>query len=167
MKETKGTLYFFCGKMGAGKSTRSRQLAAAENAVLISEDDWLSALYPGQINNFADYRQYSTRLAALIDAHVIQLLETGTKVVLDFPGNTIRQRRRLAGLAEAAGASSLLIYLQASDATCLEQISRRRIEQPERARFDTEAVFAEVTSYFQEPTESEGLDIRLVECDLP
>jgi len=36
-----GTLYFFCGKMGAGKSTKSKQLAKEKNAVLLSEDSGL------------------------------------------------------------------------------------------------------------------------------
>lgn len=49
---SKGTLIFFCGKMGAGKSTLSRQLAEAENCILISEDAWLAALYPDEIKDF-------------------------------------------------------------------------------------------------------------------
>jgi len=38
--DTKGTLIFFCGKMGAGKTTQSLRLAQELNAVLISEDEW-------------------------------------------------------------------------------------------------------------------------------
>ncbi|HHY50497.1 MAG TPA: ATP-binding protein [Alphaproteobacteria bacterium] len=58
----KGTLIFFCGKMAAGKSTLSARLAREMNAIRISEDDWLSALYPEEINDFGDYRKYSSRL---------------------------------------------------------------------------------------------------------
>jgi len=42
-------LFFFCGKKGAGKSTKSKIVAAENNAVLISVDDWLSAHSPSQI----------------------------------------------------------------------------------------------------------------------
>ncbi|WP_145974153.1 AAA family ATPase, partial [Thalassobacter stenotrophicus] len=42
---TNGTLIFFCGKMGAGKSTLAKRLAEEKGAVLISEDDLLSKLY--------------------------------------------------------------------------------------------------------------------------
>ncbi|MCB2183772.1 MAG: ATP-binding protein [Desulfobulbaceae bacterium] len=35
----KGTLFFFCGKMGAGKSTYSKNLANELSAVFLSEDD--------------------------------------------------------------------------------------------------------------------------------
>jgi shikimate kinase len=38
---TTGT--FFCGKMGAGKTTLSRSIARERKAVLISEDEWLAA----------------------------------------------------------------------------------------------------------------------------
>jgi len=41
-----GKLIFFCGKMGAGKSTKSKEFASESNAVLLSEDEWLSILYP-------------------------------------------------------------------------------------------------------------------------
>ncbi|MCB1148027.1 MAG: AAA family ATPase, partial [Leptospiraceae bacterium] len=44
-----GTLIFFCGKMGAGKSTLAKQIAEEINGILFSEDDWLAALYPTEI----------------------------------------------------------------------------------------------------------------------
>ena len=53
--DTKGTLIFFCGKMGAGKTTLSLQPAQELNAVLISEDDWLASLYPNEIKDFNEY----------------------------------------------------------------------------------------------------------------
>jgi len=41
----------------------------------------------------------------------------------------------------------------------LVQIAQRRNEQPERAAFDTEATFIEVTKFFEAPEASEGLNI--------
>ncbi len=38
--------------MGAGKSTKSKQLAIEKHVVLLSEDEWLSSLYPNQITSF-------------------------------------------------------------------------------------------------------------------
>ena len=46
---TNGTLIFFCGKMGAGKSTLARKVAEEKGAVLIREDDLLSKLYAEKI----------------------------------------------------------------------------------------------------------------------
>lgn len=57
-----GTLVFFCGKMGAGKSTKALEMTRDIDAIVISEDDWLAKLYPEEINNFNDYIKYSSRL---------------------------------------------------------------------------------------------------------
>ena len=53
----KATLYFMCGKMAAGKSTLSRELAERVNAVLIVQDDFLERLYPGEIVDIAWLRE--------------------------------------------------------------------------------------------------------------
>ena len=83
-----GRLFFFCGKMGAGKSTRAKLLAAEHNAVRISEDEWLAAHYPGQIQTFDDYLALSQGIKPFIKAHVQQILRSGVHVVMDFPANT-------------------------------------------------------------------------------
>ena len=51
----KGTLTFFCGKMGSGKSTKAREIAQKNNAVLLSEDEWLASVYPNKISSLNDY----------------------------------------------------------------------------------------------------------------
>lgn len=50
-----------------------------------------------------------------------------------------------------------------SNDICLKQIEKRRIELPERAIYDTESMFNEVTKYFQEPDQSEGFNIQVKE----
>jgi thymidylate kinase len=62
-----------------------------------------------------------------------------------------------------ANAPNELIYLKISHDLCLKQIEKRRIEQPERAIYDTESMFNKVTGYFQEPDQSEGFNIQVVE----
>jgi len=149
--------------MGAGKSTKSKQISQDRNAVLISEDDWMSTLYPNQITSFDDYLRYSSILKPLIKEHVANILKTGTDVVLDFPANTVNQRKWFKELISEVNAPNELIYLNVSNDVCLKQIEKRRIEQPERAIYDTESMFNEVSKYFQEPDESEGFNIQVVE----
>lgn len=151
----RGTLIYFCGKMGVGKSTKSKIVAAERNAVLISEDEWLSKLYPDQILSFEDYIKFSSQLRPLIKSHVQNILKTGTNVVMDFPANTKKQRAWFNKLSIEAESKAELIYLKANNELCLKQISQRAIEQPSRAVFDTEEVFNHVTKYFEEPTEKE------------
>ena len=144
----KGILIFFCGKMGAGKSTKSKEMSIENSAVLISEDEWLEMLYPQLITSFEDYIKYSALLRTLIKSHVQNILSSQTNVVLDFPANTSKQRTWLKSIAEEINASYRLIYLEVSDAQCLEQIAKRQEEQPQRATFDTEEMFYEVTKFF-------------------
>ena len=156
-------LYFYCGKMGAGKTTHSRKLASNKNAVIISEDEWLARLYPDQIETFDDYLHYSSRLKPLLRGHVANTLRSGSPVVMDYPANTPKQRQWFVELANHANTVARLIYLKASDELCLQRLATRRIEQPERAAFDNETVFAAVTRRFQEPSEQEGIDIQVIE----
>jgi shikimate kinase len=158
-----GTLIFFCGKMGAGKSTKSQQLALNRNAVLISEDEWLASLYPSQIASFEDYIKFSSQLKPLVKSHVQNILCSGTNVVMDFPANTISQRKWFKAIVSEIDAPHELIYLNTSEEICLRQIAQRCIERPERTKFDTEEIFHHVTSFFEEPSAEEGLNIKRIE----
>ncbi|MFJ7828433.1 AAA family ATPase [Psychrobacillus sp. NPDC096623] len=154
-----GTLYFFCGKMGAGKSTKSKHLAIEKHAVLLSEDEWLSSLYPTQITSFEDYLKFSAQLKPLVKKHVQNILSVGTDVVMDFPGNTQKQRKWFSDIALEVNANHQLIFLNLNNEQCLRQIKQRRNEQPERAAFDTEETFIHVTRFFEAPEAFEGLNI--------
>ncbi|MCM3587841.1 ATP-binding protein [Mesobacillus maritimus] len=154
-----GTLYFLCGKMGAGKSTKAKQLAIDKHAVLLSEDEWLSSLYPNQIESFEDYLKFSAQLKLLVKKHVQNILSVGTNVVMDFPANTQKLRKWFLDMASEVNASHQLIFLNLTNEQCLRQIALRRNEQPERAAFDTEEVFIHVTKFFEAPGADEGLNI--------
>ncbi|GGF83293.1 AAA family ATPase [Alteromonas lipolytica] len=157
--ENPGKLFFFCGKMGAGKSTKSRAVAAENNAVLISEDNWLSAHYPTQIKTFDDYIKHSNLIKPFVKRHVQDLLSIGINVVMDFPANTVKQRAWFISLCLEVSSEHELWYLDLTDEQCLSQIAKRRVEQPARAMFDTEAVFHHVTRYFEAPAASEKLNL--------
>ena len=160
--KNKGTLIFFCGKMGSGKSTLSHEVASTEDAILISEDEWLKKLYPTEIMNFEDYLKYSSRLKLIIKSHVQNILNSGVSVVMDFPGNTEKQRAWFKEIYTEYDFPHKLIYIDASDSLCIQQIKKRAKEIPERAQFDTEDMFHQVTDYFQPPSENECFTIEIV-----
>jgi len=157
-----GKLTFFCGKMGAGKSTKSKVLAVESNALLISEDEWLSAHFPNQIKTFDDYLKLSILIKPFIKSHVQSILSTGTSVVMDFPANTVVQREWFKRLCSEIGCDHELIFIDLTDEQCLSQIANRRVEQPERAQFDTKEVFTHITKFFESPTDGEELKIVYV-----
>ncbi|MFK7865490.1 MAG: AAA family ATPase [Pseudohongiellaceae bacterium] len=159
---TKGTLIFFCGKMGAGKSTASEKVSKDRNGILFSEDHWLATLYPSEIKDVEDYLHYSKRLKPLIETLVRNLLETGTDVVMDFPANTVNQRLWFKQLLEETGAPYKFYFLNVENTRCLSQIAKRRVEQPDRAQFDTPEVFEKVTMHFAPPSEEEGFEFTTI-----
>jgi len=159
----KGVLTFFCGKMGAGKSTKSSDIAVERNAVLLSEDEWLESLYPNKITSLEGYVEYSNRLKPQIKKLVQAILVSGTDVVMDFPANTTSQRDWFRSIFSEIEASHELVYIDLANEDCLKQIEKRRVQQPERAKTDTKEMFEEVTKYFIKPEYEEGFNITRIE----
>ena len=149
-------LIFFCGKMAAGKSTLSRELAARHDAVLLVQDDWLEKLFPAEIQTIPDFVRCSTRLRDALGPHVVALLKRGTSVVLDFPGNTRNQRVWFRELFEQAGVAHELHFIDAPDDLCKRQLRQRSQGLPEGAPWTTDAEFDAITAYFQPPDDAEG-----------
>lgn len=160
MPTGKPTLHLLCGKIAAGKSTLARRLAAAPATVLISEDHWLSTLYPGEIAALDDYVRCSGRLGEAMGRHVEELLRAGLSVVLDFPANTVGRRRWMRGIFENADAVHELHYLEVPDAVCRARLRQRNEEGAHR--FSTgEADYDLITSYFVPPSPEEGFKVTV------
>ncbi|WP_096085101.1 AAA family ATPase [Agaribacterium haliotis] len=157
MNKEKGKLSLFCGKMGAGKSTLAKHLASEQGAVLISEDQWLAALYPNQIDSLQDYLACANKLKSPIKTLVQNILVVGTDVVLDFPANTLKQRAWLKTICDEIQAPHCLYYLERDNETCLKQIRHR--QQSSQAVTDNEAMFYAVTEYFMAPQAHEGFQL--------
>jgi predicted kinase len=155
----KGTLVFFSGKMGAGKSTKSKEIALKRNAVLLSEDEWLESIYPDKISSLDDYIKYSNQLKPQIKKLVQSILVAGTDVVMDFPANTASQKEWFRDIFTEVDAPHSLIFIDVANEVCLKRIEIRHVAQPERAATDTVEMFERVTEYFVEPTPREGFNI--------
>lgn len=154
------TLHFLCGKMAAGKTTLSRQLAAEHQAVLICEDLWLQRMYPVEITTFEDYLHYSERLKTLVAPHVTELLSKDVSVVMDFPANVPVARLWVRSIFEAANANHLLHFVNTPNERCIEQLQKRNREKPEGSMEMTVEQFEYVTSLFIAPQETEGFRIQ-------
>ena len=81
---------------------------------------------------------------------------------MDFPANTIQQREWFKTIFSEIQAPHELVYIDRPNKICLEQIAKRRIEQPERAATDTEEMFELVTMYFVAPTADEGFNTTVI-----
>jgi len=151
-------LHMVCGKIGAGKSTLTRQLAEAPATVLISEDTWLAALYPGEIHELPDYVRCAGRLKKAMAEHVVALLGAGVSVVLDFPANTVANRQWMRGIFEAAGAAHALHFLDVPDEVCKARLRARNASGTHPFE-TTDAQFDLISSHFAAPSQEEGFDV--------
>ena len=152
-------LIFLCGKMAAGKSTLARNLAVRENAVLLVQDDFLSALFPGEITDIPGFVKCSSRLESALTPHICALLSKGISVVLDFPGNTKVQREWFRELAERAKVEHELHFVYTSDALCKSQLRERSRGLPAGTPWTRDADFEAITAYFQPPSEDEDFNV--------
>jgi predicted kinase len=154
------TLFLFSGKIAAGKSTLANSLAAQRSTVLISQDHWLSKLFPDEISTLDDYVSCSARLRDAIGPHVVSLLQEGLSVVMDFPANTRQQRQWLREIFEAADVHHELHFIDVPNDVCKNRLrdrnkSGRHAFQPSEADFDL------FTRFFVPPTDVEGFNITI------
>lgn len=152
------TLHLLCGKIASGKSTLASLLKREHAAILLTEDHWLSKLYPGQIRSVADYVKLSRRLRDVVGPLVIDMLKAGSNVVLDFPANTPADRLWLRSLADTSQASHSLHFTDVEDETCRTRLHLRN-ERGEHDFAATDAEFDLITSYFVAPNKEEGLNV--------
>ncbi|MCK0104602.1 ATP-binding protein [Pseudohalocynthiibacter sp. F2068] len=158
MAEHSPTLYMFCGKIASGKSTLAFELSQAPNTVLISEDKWLGALFADQMSTGADYLHYSSKFPTVMAPHVAALLGVGISVVLDFPANTVAQRRWMRNIVQQGGFAHQMHVLDPPDDVCLERLHARNAEG-EHEFSVTEEQFHKFAKHFVPPTKDEGFNV--------
>jgi predicted kinase len=154
------TLHFICGKAASGKTTLARELVARYAAVLFCEDEWLTLL-EAEINNLGDFARYSKRLRAALAPHAKRLLQLGMPIVLDFAGNTPKERAWVRSIFESADADHVLHCIVASDELCKARLRLRNATKPEGLYYGsvTEDRFEEVTRYFVPPSDQEEFNV--------
>ncbi|MGB1066232.1 MAG: AAA family ATPase [Paracoccaceae bacterium] len=153
----KGRLIFFCGKMGAGKTTLAKSKAEEMDGVLISEDELLDKLYEGKVGSVSGYKYYSDKLKPVVVNLSQQILSKGINTVLDFPANTVRQRQWLRSISDSISANHICYYVERSDEVCINQLLKRG-----NPNTDTAEMFNAITQYFIVPSYDESLNIEKV-----
>jgi len=159
---TTGTLHFFAGRVASGKTTAARHFAARLGGVMICEDEWLSRLFDGAAS-LEEYLQRRERVRAVLEVLVPQILSAGTAVVLDFAGNTPRDRAWVKSLASAASADHVLHVLEVDEAVCRQRLRHRNDAQPHGVYWGpvSEQLFEQVNRYYQVPLPEEGLTLAV------
>jgi predicted kinase len=156
MPQSLPTLHSVCGKAASGKSTLTAELGKQAHTVVISEDDWLAALYGDEMTSLQDYVRCSARLQAAMGPHVSAVLRSGVSVVLDFQANTLARRQWLHSLAQAADAAHKLHFLDVPDYICLARLRVRNASGSHPFTLSDEQ-FHQLSKHFAAPTPEEGI----------
>jgi predicted DNA-binding ribbon-helix-helix protein len=157
-------LHLICGKIASGKSTLAAALGQASNTVIISEDEWLAALFGDELSTIQDYVRCVAKLETALGPHISSLLRAGVSVVLDFHANTIARRAWMRDIFQAANVAHKLHYLEVPDEVCIARL-RARNAQGDHPFAASEAEFRQVSKHFVAPTAVEGFDVVRHSCD--
>jgi predicted kinase len=152
------TLYLVCGKIGSGKTTLARQLAARPATLLISEDHWNSTLWADELKTIEDYGRLSTRLRAAMAPHIVAILKQDLSVVLDFAANTVKQRAWARSVIDAAEVPHELHVMNMPDAICLQRLHQRNASGQHEFHV-TDAEFEQFTRFYVPPSPDEGFTV--------
>lgn len=144
------TLFLMVGHVGAGKSTRARELAAEWPAVRLTPDEWVMPLF-GHPNG--DGKR--PIIEGLLLRTAIECLRAGTSVILDFGFWSRVERASLHWLAAQVGAVARTEFLTVDPETQWERVDRRGAQLPPGTwRISREELLA-TRDMVEEPTEGE------------
>lgn len=160
MSENRPVLYMICGKIAAGKSTVAHRLAAENNALILSEDQWLATLYKDMLQTPKDYVKYAARLRAAMGPHIVALLNAHMSVVLDFPANTAANRQWMARILQQSNAQHELHVLDVPDDICLSRLHARNASGTHEFHA-TETQFRQFAKFYEPPRIEEGFNLIL------
>lgn len=154
------TLHFIYGRPGAGKTSLARALGARLPAVVLIEDEWLAAL-GGTITSVDEYRAASAKVRGVIAPMVTSYLALGGTVVMDFAGNTVRDRAWVRSLFEAARAEHVLHVLDVPVDECRRRLHARNAERPAGLYFGhvADELFDAILPYIVPPSPDEGFQV--------
>ena len=125
VRTTRPTLYLTVGLPGTGKTTEARRIEVEHNALRLTKDEWVKALY-GPANPPAATDVIEGRLVEI----GLRALELGVDVVLDFGLWSRDERSALRQAAVDRGAAVELRYLTLPPAEQRGRLDRRHAEEP-------------------------------------
>lgn len=142
-------LYLVCGLPGAGKTTRSLALAAADSrAVRLCTDDWLDAMGISLV----DYPP-RFRFEPHLIRHAEHLLKAGTSVIAEFATWSRQERDAIRDAALRQGASVELHFVDASLDVLVRRVRERGGPHAEALAED---ILVKLGHRFERPTPEEA-----------
>ncbi|MBR6442248.1 MAG: ATP-binding protein [Clostridia bacterium] len=145
-----------CGRICCGKSTYAKKLCEERRAVILSIDEITLALFPEGTGELHD--TYVSRAGQYLLSLSLQILRSGTDVILDWGLWTRAQREQLRAFYTEHGFENEIHYLRISRGEWERRIRTRNAQQEKEepsAYFVDEGLLRKVESLFEEPAETE------------
>ena len=151
-----GEIHLICGKICSGKSWYARRLAEKENAVILSCDDLSLSLFPPLLGDKHD--EVMARVKAYLHARALDILSTGTDVILEWGFWKRADRQNVRKFYEEKGIKVHWYHMDTSDETLIERIDRRNeqvLAGMNRSYYVDEGLFKKMTANFEKPDDAE------------
>jgi predicted kinase len=150
MSAARPTLHLTVGLPGTGKTTAARRLEAERNALRLTKDEWVKALY-GRENPPAAQDVIEGRLVEV----GLRVLQLGNDVVIDYGLWSRDERSALRQAAADLGAGVELHYFAVTTEEQRRRADRRQAQAPHTTWPMSDAELAEWASRFEPPTPGE------------
>lgn len=144
------TLFLTVGLPGTGKTTGALQIEEAHDALRLTKDEWMKALY-GPENPSSASDVIEGRLIAI----GLRALELGINVVLDFGLWSRDERSALRQAAAEAGASVVICYFELARDEQRKRLDQRLAEAPHETWPISDEELAEFAVNFDIPSAAE------------
>ncbi|MDA3648488.1 ATP-binding protein [Saccharopolyspora indica] len=155
-------VHLLCGLNGGGKTTYARHLAEQLPAVRFGLDEWMLRLYPHRYDT-AEYAMRAEVCKELIWETALQVLRTGTDVVLDWNQWSRARRAQWRARAMDAGFAVRLHYVRVPLETAVARAEARTADgEPGAHPLDAAAV-RHLASIFESPAVDEGLPMIVID----
>lgn len=164
------TVHLIYGPTAAGKSTYAKALATENKAVRFAIDDWMHSLYGQDKTETMNMEWVMSRVArcqSRIWTTCLEILATGTDVVLEFGLLREQDRDRMQSMVEEVGHKVSFSFVDADLQVRKQRVLQRNMEKGDTYSFNvTPAMFDAMERYFERPSQSE-LGRSLVIAEAP
>ncbi|MFP5333680.1 MAG: AAA family ATPase [Actinomycetes bacterium] len=155
------TVHLMVGLNGAGKTTHARRLERQCPAVRFTLDEWMLRLH-GLPFDAPEYPELSERCQSVIWDVALQVLATGTDVVLDWNLWSRARRATWRDRVTAAGYHPVLHHVQVPLDLAIRRAEERARRQVDGAHVLTVSDVRHLARIFETPGPGEGMELRVV-----
>ena len=150
-----------CGRICSGKSTYAERMRKENNAVLLSIDEIMLAMFGQYVGEMHD--EYVARSEKYLFGKSLEIIDSGINVVLDWGVWTKAERAVAREFYASRGINYELHYLDVPDSVWRERIAKRNLSVSEGrldAYYIDENLAAKFGAIFEPPSDDE-IDLRI------